>query len=373
MDEATSGRRDGSTAAIFPLDPSRLRLAADLLVRHPFRCWFYGDSIGFEGLIAASDVLADATYESFAHGFVRAWACRAEPYQQDDNTAPGNVMCALYERTGDDGILDAALRLADVLRTRRRVAGVSLTHESAPLLRPYGGGSLAPDEVALLRRPGPVLYLDCLHFDPPFFAHLWRITGEDSYLQAAVEEALGYVELLQDSKTGLFHHFWLERTERAYILGWGRGQGWALLGLLDVLAVVPRDHPSWERLRIATMRLAVSMREAQLPDGSWQTVVGQSGSVLERSTSAFMAAAFARAIRLGIVESDWNESADRAWEATCAAVDEHGTLTGVSSAVYSSTAVDHYVNVPTGLIVPWGQGPLLVAALERGRLRAGGS
>jgi unsaturated rhamnogalacturonyl hydrolase len=46
------------------------------------------------------------------------------------------------------------------------------------------------------------------------------------------------VRLLQDG-SGLFWHFFLERTGRPYGRAWGRGQGWALLGLLDLLEHVP--------------------------------------------------------------------------------------------------------------------------------------
>jgi unsaturated rhamnogalacturonyl hydrolase len=41
------------------------------------------------------------------------------------------------------------------------------------------------------------------------------------------------VRVLQD-ESGLFWHFWLERTQARYGFAWSRGQGWALLGLLDL-------------------------------------------------------------------------------------------------------------------------------------------
>ena len=51
-----------------------LARAADALVAYPFSCWHYGDSIGFEGLLAASEILEDQRYFGFAYGFMRAWA-----------------------------------------------------------------------------------------------------------------------------------------------------------------------------------------------------------------------------------------------------------------------------------------------------------
>ncbi len=79
------------------MDRALLREVAERLMRHPFQAWFYGDSIGFEGLLAASALLGDPRYADFAHGFLRGWAARDEPRRPDDNTAPGHVLFRLPE------------------------------------------------------------------------------------------------------------------------------------------------------------------------------------------------------------------------------------------------------------------------------------
>lgn len=334
-------------------------------MRHPNGAWFYGDSIGFEGLIAATDVLDDPRYLSFAHGFLRGWAARDRPYREDDNTAPGHALCTIVERTGDGLLLEAGRRLAEHLGARRRIAGVSVTFEDArrSLRPPYGPVELSQEEAALLDDPGAGIYVDCLHFDPPFLAHLARLTGEDDWATRAIDEALGYWRLLGDPATQLIHHFWLERTGRAYGLGWGRGQGWALLGLLDVVALVDHDRPGRVELAGHALALADAMVRRQRDDGGWNAVVQLPASGDETSTAAFMAVAFHRGIALGVLPVEpFAPAGERAWAATRGALDETGLLAGVSAAVYSSTALEHYAHVPRGFDVPWGQGPLLVAA-----------
>ena len=49
---------------------------ADRLREHDFKGWFYGDSIGFEGLLAASDMTGNPTWFDFSHGFFRSWTTR---------------------------------------------------------------------------------------------------------------------------------------------------------------------------------------------------------------------------------------------------------------------------------------------------------
>ena len=344
---------------------ARLRGAAERLLAYEFRPWFYGDSIGFEGLLAASWLLDDRRYVDFARSFLAKWALHDEPRGPDDNTAPGLVLCELAETYGDGMLAGAAERLGEFLAARRDVCGAPITFEDASrsLREPYGEGSLSDADRALLDDPGAGTYVDCLHFDPPFYAALADLTGADAWRARSLAAAAGYASLLQDRASGLFHHFWLERRDQAYGLGWGRGQGWALLGLLDVLDRVPVKARGREGLEGATSGLIEAMLRRQQPDGSWHAVAGVEASGPESSTAAFMAVGFRRALRLGVGHPrQLTEAADRAWAATLSNLDQSGLLTGVSAAVYSSTLDEHYHAVPVGFDVPWGQGPLLVAA-----------
>ena len=341
---------------------ARLHRAADLLLRHPFQGWFYGDSIGFEGLVAASGLLGDPRYRSFGHGFLRGWATRARPFREMDNTIAGRTLAVLAAEEGDAVLSDAARAVADWSRERPTIGGVHVSFSKAPLREPYGGGTLSADEARLLEDPGPGVYVDCLHFDPPFFVSLGARIGDGGLIDAGAGQALGYVRLLQDEATGLFRHFWLERTGRAYVLGWSRGQGWALLGLLDVLEDLPADHEARAGLTVSIRRLVDALAATQRPDGHWSAVAHEPASGHEASTAAFVAAGIRRGVDLGILAASDLPVGARAWQATIRSLDERGVLADVSAAVWSSTSQTHYHHVPTGFVVPWGQGPLLVAA-----------
>jgi len=340
----------------------RLTAAADRLVDYPYEIWHYGDSIGFEGLLTASDLLGTPRYEAWVQGALKAWAARQTPLRELDNTAPGHAMCLCFERTEDDAIIQAASRLADFLASRPQVEDVFVSFSEAPLRKPYGGAVLSPSETALLDSPGRGVFVDCLHFDPPFFAHLGSLTQNERLIDLAAEQALGYVRLLQD-ESGLFWHFFLENTRTRYGYGWSRGQGWALLGLLDTLVHLPRDHPSADTLRASFARLASALMETQQASGSWSAVATEERSESETSTSAFAAAGLAGgAMRELLDPAAAVPAALKAWRDAWSHVDKRGVLLDVSAAVWASTDASHYWNVPKGFVVPWGQGPLLLAA-----------
>ncbi|MEX1295496.1 MAG: hypothetical protein AB1Z67_04915, partial [Candidatus Limnocylindrales bacterium] len=150
--------------AFGPAVEARLRAAAERLVAYDFVPWFYGDSIGFEGLVAASWLLGDERYREFVRSFLLAWAVDDGPHGPDDNTAPGLVLCELAEDFDDETLARAAERLARFLDRRRHVAGAPVTFEDArrSLRVPYGEGVLDPADQALLADPGAGIYVDCL-------------------------------------------------------------------------------------------------------------------------------------------------------------------------------------------------------------------
>ena len=342
----------------------RVQAAADRLCSYPFACWHYGDSIGFEGLLAATDLLGDGRYEGFVHGAAKAWIPRAKPFREIDNTAPGYAMCLLYERTSDEAVLEACLELAGFLTARRTLDGAFVAFEHAPLRPPYGGATLPPDEQALLDDPGAGIFVDCLHFDAPFLVKLGRIAGDERLVEAGVGQALALTAVLQQPD-GLFAHFFLERTRQTYGHGWGRGQGWALLGLLDVLEHLPDGHPEQGTLRVALARLAGALVATQEADGHWPTPIADRTSFHETSTASFAAAGLARGVALGLLDGSVSAVAERAWQASLASVSADGSTVGVSAALWACTAPSHYAAAPVGFQVPWGAGPFLVAARAR--------
>ena len=223
-------------------------------------------------------------------------------------------------------------------------------------MRPIGGFS---------KIPVLGVFVDPLHFDPPFLVRLGCLTGDAALVDAGAAQAAALTELLQDD-SGLFWHFYLERADERFGLGWGRGQGWALLGLVDVLEFLPADHHHRSGLVGALERLAVALRAGQREDGGFAAVIGRPESGDETSTAAFVAAGVRLAVQGGLLGADQLDWAQAAWAHTVARVGENGVLGGVSANVWAGTAPFHYDHVPRGAVVPWGQGPLLLAAAAWG-------
>lgn len=344
-------------------DLNLVRSVGDSLLDLDYSTWGFGDSVAFEAMLAATDATGDRRYEAFAHGWIRAWATRALPYRRLDCTAPGVAMVKVARRTGDGRVVTAARGLADYLRSRPTLDGVYLTWERSPLMHPYGPAQLPPAEAALVADPPPGMFLDCLHFDPPFLTALGSLVGDPELVADGLAQARGYVRWLQH-EDGAFDHFRLTTSASTYGPAWGRGQGWAVLGLLDVIEEAPAGEDVSDLCQAAS-RLIERMVELQREDGHWWAVIDDPTSGEEWSTAAFMAYAFHRAAETPglLADPERIRAAGRlARQAVVSGVDEaSGTLREVSAAVMACTQPTHYAHVPRGFRVPWGQGPALLA------------
>lgn len=219
--------------------------ASARLRRYNWKVWFWGDSIGLEGLLDASDLLADKQYESFVYGLLKAWIARRQPARQWDYTAAGVALLRTYERTLDPQLLRVAQEHGESLATsfRQTEGGAYVRCENPEFELPPEVAIIDADALARPTssdptKPGPCVFVDNMHFDGPFYSKLYQLTGDDKWSTLATVNILGSIHLLFDQACNLFHHFWIERQTRRNCVFWGRGQGWALLGLVNTLHVV---------------------------------------------------------------------------------------------------------------------------------------
>lgn len=353
--------------------PALMEAVADALITLQFRTWDFGDSVAFDALITASNRLGLERWASFAHGWGRSWATRSRPFARLDCTVPGRALTLIAERRHDDQLVVVLRDLAAFLRRRRTLSGVYETWDSSPLLQPYGAPPMSSRDRSLLEDPPAGVFVDCMHFDPPFFTALGRVAADDDLVADGVRQARGYIDLLQGDR-GLFDHFVLRDETGSFGPGWGRGQGWAALGLIEVIRELRarrseggdrRFDQDEERCSSSLVRLLDAMVNLQRADGHWEVVVHRSGSGDEYSTAGFMAYALSEACELGLGDTDrYAGAALAARTAVLRSLDAAGQLREVSAAVYASTVLEHYAAVPRGYVVPWGQGPALLALVS---------
>ena len=322
----------------------QVRRVAETCLSYPYKVWGYGEGIALEALLAAGDRLGEPRYLDFVAGLMDRWlAARADvPYP--DHVAPGVALLLVYERTGDRRLLDRARALGDFY------VGLPQTRHGARLHRPDH-----PDFHSYV-------YVDCMDFDAPFLCALARATGEGAWFDLATDCLLGHARVLWDAGHGLFYHLYDAERDQTNGAFWGRGAGWAALGMVETLAQLPPDHPATPAIAALFTRLMASLVRLQTADGEWPTVLDDPASYHEGSLPAMFALALRRGLALGLLGEDARAAADRAAGAMLQRLGDDGVLRGVSQATPPGSAA-HYAAIPTGGAYPWGQGPALKALL----------
>lgn len=314
--------------------------------RIPLQYWGFGESIGVEAVLAAGGEHA----QEMARRLQRWAGTRTLVEDPLAHVAPGVPLLMALANSRVPALLARVRELANVLATARVGRCGARIHR--------------PD----LARWSTEVWVDCMHLDGPFLARYAGTTGDAAWSDLAAEVLLSHARALQEEGVGLLSHGFDDLTGRPNRVYWGRGQGWALLGLVDTLVALPADHPSRREIEQRVRALIDALAQYEDGPGQWHTVVDRRGTYVEASISAFAALGVRRAMQGGVQLGPQGHLVERALKAAADRLTDAGGLAGVSFATPVGVTADDYAHVArTGGgadCVTWGQGPMLLALLE---------
>lgn len=159
----------------------------------------------------------------------------------------------------------------------------------------------------------PLLQCESLDRKPWQWAMRARWCAEPEFFGPAVDCMKAGFETLFDRQRNLWTHYGRKGGRQG--LTWGRGQGWALYGLVGLLEHLPRTHPDFETMRSWLDLTAEGLRRTQdATTGLWHNVMGEPTTRLETSGTAKCIRHFARAWRLGLCRAPFvPDMLTRAW------------------------------------------------------------
>jgi unsaturated rhamnogalacturonyl hydrolase len=216
-------------------------------------------------------------------------------------------------------------------------------------------------------------WVDTIYHEPVFLAALGLEAGEDALINEALGVWSSHTRALSSDQGPFLAHSCESALGLVRGYGWGRGNAWAFLGMVDALEILPPGTAGHRDASQEFVALADALLDAQDRSGFWRTLLHDREAYLETSTAAMFGAAFTKARRLGLLDDPrLDEAIDRAWAATRSRIDQDGQVYGVSAWTHASITrddhADYYRILPTE-VNWWGQGAGLRAAAER--LRAG--
>jgi unsaturated rhamnogalacturonyl hydrolase len=156
---------------------------------------------------------------------------------------------------------------------------------------------------------------------------------------AATRLLATYAGRLQRSD-GLFNH-----APDAPV-AWGRGNGFAALGLTEALSVLAENDAARPTLLEIYRRHMAAMQGHQAPDGMWRQVVDVPGSYRELSVTAMTVSAMATGVRRGWLDRSYLPVVERAWRALLSHIVDDGTVVDVCTSTGAGPTLRYYLDRP---------------------------
>jgi len=225
--------------------------------------------------------------------------------QNLDLIQPGLLLLFLYEETGDPRYRRAADQVLARLAAHPRNALGGFWHKD-----------IYPQQ----------MWLDGLYMAGPFCVRHARLWGAGDLCPAeALRQAALLTQHTQDSASGLLYHAWsadgtapwADAASGQSPVVWGRGMGWYLLALVEMLSDLPPQGQEAAQLRAMLQTAARGVAAAQDPHtGLWRQILDEptlADNWFETSASAMFVYALQVGAERGWLEGRYSRVAARGW------------------------------------------------------------
>ena len=145
----------------------------------------------------------------------------------------------------------------------------------------------------------------------------YTLTQEGQYLDLLTNFL---VEMGTQQISGLY---WHDRETPFY---WGRGNGFAVLGLAETLTYLPQSHPLYADILLMYKKLLNGLLKYQNPSGCYHQVITLPGSYQELTSTSMIGYGVARGVKLGLLDQSYLPTLASLWNGTKDRITETGDV-----------------------------------------------
>ena len=180
-------------------------------------------------------------------------------------------------------------------------------------------------------------FSDGIFMGTVILAQAGALTGETRYFDMA-DRHLRFMQQLDLRPDGLYRH------QPATDAAWGRGNGFAAIGLAMTLSELPRTHPGFAHALESYRKLMAALLPLQNRDGLWRNVVDRPGAYPEFSATAMIGFAMQRGLENAwIAGPAYRQAVDHAWLAVNSRTSSSGSFIDVCESTARMTSLEQYL------------------------------
>jgi rhamnogalacturonyl hydrolase YesR len=199
----------------------------------------------------------------------------------------------------------------------------------------------------------------------PALAQMGSHTGEAKYFDDAVKQVNQFSKRMFNEQKGIYMHGWVESMEVHPQFHWSRANGWAIMTLVELLEVLPKNHPGYTQVLTQLQKHIAGLVQYQHGTGFWHQLLDRNDSYLETSATAIYTYSIARAINRGYIDKmTYAPAVLLGWNAVASKVNDKGQVEGTCVGTGMGFDPAFYYYRPVNVFAAHGYGPVLLAGAE---------
>lgn len=337
-----------------------------VLAQGDFRLISYEWGVTYAGMLNASQATGDKDFEDYVSSrltFIAQATDYFHKYEEKFDVEKHSFRSVLHPHALDDaGAMCAAMIKAE---------SAGLTSNLDPIIKNYMDWvfnkqfRLEDGTLARNRPQKNTLWLDDLFMSVPALAQMGKYTGDVKYFDDAVKQVKLFSDRMFNNQNRLYMHGWVQEMETHPQFHWARANGWAIMTKVELLDVLPADHPGRPMVIELLKKHIAGLASYQSGKGFWHQLIDKNDSYLETSATAIYTYSIAKAINEGWIDAvTYGPMVLLGWNAVASMVNEEGQVEGTCVGTGMAFDPAFYYYRPINVYAAHGYGPVLLAGAE---------
>ncbi|MFD2967935.1 glycoside hydrolase family 88/105 protein [Sphingobacterium bambusae] len=340
---------------------------ATIFRKGDFRLVSYEWGVTYGAMLRATEVTKDAKYAAYSSSRMDFILDALPKFRALEAENPG-YRSPLHSVIHPEALDDAGAMCAALIKVQQ--AGL-LKREAKAVIDNYINYIVnkefrLKDGTLARNRPQPnTLWLDDLYMSLPALAQMGQLTGDAKYTEEAIKQFWLFTDKMFVKEKGLYRHGWVQDMDPHPAFHWARANGWALLTKVELLQVLPEQHPARAALLEQFKKHVAGLAPLQHGTGFWHQLLDKNDSYLETSATAIYAYCIAHGINAGWLDAKaYGPMVLQAWNAVHTKINADGQVEGTCVGTGMGFDPAFYYYRPVNKFAAHGYGPVLLAAAE---------
>ena len=293
-----------------------------------YNLWMYQNFMIMEGMDALGEVTGNESYRNYTKRSIDFFAAYQSKFGDSMKAGPAGTG-KWYSKPRQMWQCGMIATFAEHHKLRPKsefIRGMKIFDgllESAPR---FDDGVLVRNKS---KKRGLGLQIDDLYMIAPYWCRKAELLEDPKWLDRAIEESLHYFDYLWDKEDKLMNPLWLQKRKGPFGLYWGRGNGWYIMAITDLLTFIPQDHPKRTEVLTDYRSFIEGIVFRQGEEGLWHQILDKPDSYRETSCSGMFTYCILKGINEGWLDDSYFHAAKKGWKGLLSVVNENNELTGV--------------------------------------------